>query len=179
MNRISLGLSKSPSSGQLAYSSASNCNIKLLNSLGRSCKSISRKMLTTPRPSSAMRIKSSTSKLFSPKNTSAPCCSNSTTLRKMVPVLVVLILPYSFSRSALPPSALHCSSFLKSFRSSRGKRCSSAYLNSMATIPCWVSLRPNILLSKMGPNSVTVAFSCTPFWLWLRVSSSAGKPVGT
>ena len=99
---ISLGLSRSPASGDDAYNSASICNINVENSFGLSCISVNLNTLIIPLPSLLERIRSSTSKLFSPKNTSAPCCCNSITLRKIVPVEVVEIFPYDFCNSAFP-----------------------------------------------------------------------------
>ena len=170
-------MSKSPSSGQLAYNSANNCNINVLNNFGRFCISITRKILITPLPSLSILIKSSTSKLFSPKKISAPCCCNSITFLKIVPVLVVDILPYSFSNSSLPSLPTYCNTLIKSFKSTNGIFKSSQYLKIIATTPACVSFNPRILLNKIGPNSLMVALNRTPFSL-LNVSSSTGKAVG-
>ena len=102
INMTSLGLSISPSSGRFAYSSASRLNINVENSFGLLCISVTLSTLTLPLPSSAMRIRSSTSNEGSPKKRSAPCCCNSMTLRRMVPVDEVEIFPYCASISFLP-----------------------------------------------------------------------------
>ena len=93
MNITNFGLSKSPSSGLEAYNSANICSIKVEKSFGLSCRSVTRMIEMVPRPSSLIRTRSSISKLFSPKKRSAPCCCNSITLRKIVPVEVVEIFP--------------------------------------------------------------------------------------
>ena len=163
MNITSLGLSRSPSSGQVAYNSASNCNMKVENSFGLSCRSVTRTIEIIPRPSSLIRIRSSTSKLFSPKKTSAPCCCSSITFRKIVPVEVVEIFPYVFSNSAFPSSLTYCNTLIKSFRSSKASLLSSQYLKIIATNPPCVSFNPKIFESNTGPNSLTVALNLAPF----------------
>ena len=156
-------MSISPSSGSVAYNSARSCSMKVENNLGLSCKSVTRTIEIIPFPSALMRKRSSTSKLFSPKKTSAPCCCNSITFRRIVPVEVVDILPYVFSNSAFPSSLTNCNTLIKSFKSSRGNLLSSQYLNIMATNPPCVSFNPRIFESNTGPNSLTVARNLAPF----------------
>ncbi len=74
MNNTSFGLSESPSSGSDAYNSASRLSMKVENSFGLFCMSVTLSTLTIPRPSSEILSRSSTSNEGSPKKKSAPCC---------------------------------------------------------------------------------------------------------
>ena len=134
-------------------------------------------MEMTPLLSEFVRIKSATSKLFSPKNVSAPCCCNSITFRRIVPVEAVETFPYSFSISSFPSAVMYCNTFVKSFKSKSGRLLSSQYLKIKETIPPCVSFNPNIFESNTGPNSLTVARSLTPGFE-LNVNNSTGYDCG-
>ena len=113
---------------------------------------------------------------FSPKNNSAPCCSNSMIFLKIEPVELVEILPYSASNSSLPSSVAYCSTFLKSFKSNNGKLLSSQYLKMIETTPDCVSFKSKIRENKTGPNSETVALNRTPFCSEIVINST-GNPL--
>ena len=81
--------------------SANKLIIKVLNKAGLSCISTKRTIFIVPFPHS-LRRRSKTSKLGSPKNLSAPCCSRATIFLTIVLKLVSAICPYSSSSSSFP-----------------------------------------------------------------------------
>ncbi len=140
MKSTSFGLSMSPASGSVAYNSASRLSMKVEKSFGLVCISMTCRTLTYPLPFASRRIKSSTSKEGSPKKLSAPCCSSSTILRRMVPTDADERLPYSASIASLPSPVMNLSTSFTSLRSSSGRPFSSQYLNITVKMPCCVSL---------------------------------------
>ncbi|MNE29144.1 hypothetical protein D3C80_1226160 [compost metagenome] len=131
-------------------------------------------ILIYPLPFSSMRIKSLISKDISPKNRSAPCCSNSIIFLRIVPVVEVEIFPYSSVISSFPSSVMKLMTFLMSLMSNNGILLSSQYLKITETTPAWVSFRFKILENNTGPNSEIVARRRTPLCSD-KVKSSTGK----
>ncbi|SKF62518.1 Uncharacterised protein [Mycobacteroides abscessus subsp. abscessus] len=99
----SLGLSMSPTSGSSLNRSASSHIKKVENKAGRLCRFGSSSSEMTPRPSGMTRIRSAVSNSGSPKNSSAPCCWSSTSLRRITPT-VALETPPRLVSSSLPSS---------------------------------------------------------------------------
>ncbi len=79
----------------------------------------------------------------------------------MAPTEAAEMLPYLVVNcEALSPA--NCSIARRSFRSSSGNPLSSASLNTIASTPCCVALRPNSRPSSKGPRSEMVARTGTP-----------------
>ena len=168
----SLGWSRSPTSGNCSNSSDNSHSKKLEYSRGFSTSVSAARMLITPRPSGARRIRSASSSAGSPKNIPPPSDSSRSSARMIAPTDGVLTSPYAVEM-ALRSSTTSASSARRSLRSSSSRPRSSASLNTMSSTPAWVSLSSSIRASSVGPISLTVVRTG-----WPRLPSRSQNTVG-